>query len=79
MARGHDPADRREQVDEGREREAGEEPDSRPRPELRWVQIREPRHAVEIGRNGRIVATRFRRGYDRWEVLLETYEGELSD
>ena len=51
--------------------------DARPRPELRWVQVREPRHALDIGRNGRIVASHYHRGYDAWEVLLETYDGEL--
>ena len=50
--------------------------ETRPRPELRWVQLREPLQAIELGRNGRVLATRYHEGYDSWEVLLETYEGE---
>jgi hypothetical protein len=44
---------------------------------LRWVQLREPKHALEIGRNGRVLDSFYHEGYDAWEVLLETYEGEL--
>ncbi|UPW00745.1 hypothetical protein M0R88_01260 [Halorussus gelatinilyticus] len=45
-------------------------------PELRWVQLREPRHALEIGRDGRIVASEYHESRDTWEVLLETYGDE---
>ena len=83
MARGHDPEDRREQADEEQaspdEKTESEEPATRPQPELRWVQLRKPRHAIEIGRNGRILASKYHERWDAWEVLLETYEGELSD
>lgn len=86
MVPSRDPADRRatgenrpgEERGEGEEQADGERT-TRPAPELRWVQLREPRHAVEIGRNGRILDSRFHEGYDAWEVLLETYEGELSE
>ena len=50
--------------------------ETRPRPELRWVQLREPLQAVELGRNGRVMESYYHEGYDSWEVLLETYEGE---
>lgn len=50
--------------------------ESRPQAELRWVQFREPKHAIEIGRNGRILDSFYHEGYDSWEVLLETYEGD---
>ncbi|UPV74723.1 hypothetical protein M0R89_01310 [Halorussus limi] len=63
MAEGHDATGRR----------ASDEED-RPAPELRWVQVREPRRALEIGRNGRIVASEYHEEYDAWEVLLETYD-----
>ena len=85
MARGHEPADRRTTREGERDaesveaEEAGDEEEARPRPELRWVQIRRPRGTVEIGRNGRILASRYHPRYDAWEVLLETYEGELSE
>lgn len=85
MARGHDSADRRAPPDEGSEhheddeREEGEGSPSRPQAELRWVQIREPLDAVEIGRNGRVLASKYHEQWDAWEVLLETYEGELSE
>ncbi|MFC7079928.1 hypothetical protein [Halorussus caseinilyticus] len=49
-----------------------------PQSELRWVQLDAPRHAIEIGPNGRILDSRYHGGYDAWEVLLETYEGEVS-
>lgn len=75
MAEGHESGDRRPVRED--ENEGDEE--GRPKPELRWVQLREPRHAVEIGRNGRILDHRYHEGYDSWEVLLETYEGELSE
>lgn len=61
----------------GRESEGSDA--SRPRPELRWVELREPRDAVGIGTNGRIVASHYHEGYDSWQVLLETYEGERSE
>lgn len=64
---------------ESRAEAADEEAPVRPEPELRWTQLREPRQAVEIGANGRILASHYHEGYDAWEVLLETYEGELSD
>lgn len=54
------------------------ETEARPRPELRWVQIRDPKRMDELGRNGRVVESFFHEGYDAWEVLLVTYEGELS-
>lgn len=74
MARIPDPANRGT-----REEERTDEEVAHPQPELRWIELRQPRHAVEIGRNGRILASRYHPGYDSWEVLLETYEGELSD
>jgi hypothetical protein len=87
MGRSHDARDRsathEETADEtetGSEAEAGSEtgdPKARPQAELRWVQLREPRHAVELGRNGRVLASHFHKGYDSWEVLLETYDGEV--
>lgn len=55
-----------------------EEPVAHPQPELRWVQLRHPKHAIEIGQNGRILDSRYHSGYDAWEVLLETYEGEFD-
>ena len=85
MARGHEPADRRTTREGDGDAEATEveeaedEEQSHPRPELRWVQIRRPRGTVEIGRNGRILASHYHSRYDAWEVLLETYEGELSE
>ncbi|WP_115863058.1 hypothetical protein [Halorussus litoreus] len=82
-----DPGDRgatgEERPDEQRAARKAEQKEdeekTRPEPEVRWVQIREPRLAVEIGRNGRILASRFHEDYDAWEVLLETYEGEPSE
>lgn len=50
---------------------------SRPRPELRWVQLRDAKRPQSLGRNGRVVASYFHEGYDAWEVLLVTYDGEL--
>ncbi|WP_435175205.1 hypothetical protein [Halorussus sp. AFM4] len=80
MARRRDRSPRGEAADDTAERaEAEESGPARPRPELRWVQLREPRHAVELGRNGRVLASHYHAGYDAWEVLLETYEGELSE
>ncbi|MFC4552816.1 MULTISPECIES: hypothetical protein [Halorussus] len=62
------------------EREARrEEAESRPHPELRWVQLRAPREAIELGRNGRVLASHYHAGYDSWEILLETYEGEVGN
>ena len=91
MARSHDPANRRARREQDREgdveaeteveetEEREEDAEARPQPELRWVQLQQPRHAIEIGRNGRILDSRYHSGYDSWEVLLETYEGELSE
>lgn len=77
------PEDETEGKEEGegerQETKEGQKPEqepARPDPELRWVQLREPKQAVEIGRNGRVLDSRFHEGYDAWEVLLETYEGE---
>ncbi|NEU56141.1 hypothetical protein [Halorussus sp. MSC15.2] len=81
MARGRDRSDRRLPREEGEDRartDAEAAAETRPQAELRWVQIPNPREAVELGRNGRVVDSRFHAGYDSWEVLLETYEGELS-
>ena len=78
MTRGHDPTDRPAQADEEREGEGKGDSEARPQAELRWVQVREPRHAVEIGRNGRVLDSKYHPRWDAWEVLLETYEGELS-
>ncbi|WP_137285151.1 hypothetical protein [Halorussus salinisoli] len=82
MASGHDAGDRRvrrERGSEGDEESVGEEgAETHPQPELRWVRLREPRHAIEMGPNGRILDHRYHEGYDAWEVLLETYEGELG-
>jgi hypothetical protein len=46
------------------------------RPELGRVRLLEPRHALEIGRDGRVVASHYHEGRDMWEVLLETYDDE---
>ena len=69
----------------GRAGEAGETglrgeaaTEAHPDPELRWIQIRDPKRMDELGRNGRVVGSFFHEGYDAWEVLLVTYEGELS-
>lgn len=78
MAKGYDPRDRRATGEGEREREREGEA-IRPQPELRWAQLREPKHAVEIGRNGRVLASHYHEGYDAWEMLLETYEGEVSE
>jgi len=43
-------------------------------PELRWAQLLEPRHALEIGQDGRAVASHYHEGRDTWNVLLETYD-----
>jgi len=63
--------------------EAGEAPDeradARPRPGLRWVHLRDPRRAAELGRNGQVVGRHFHEGYDAWELLLVTDEGEGDD
>jgi hypothetical protein len=90
MAERHDPRDRpavREEGETDSGREADEtDPgkgtedgnrDSRPQAQLRWVQLREPKHALEIGRNGRVHASHFHERDDSWEVLVETYEGEI--
>jgi hypothetical protein len=90
MAEHHDPRDRpaaREGSETDSERETDEtapekEPEdgnseSRPQARLRWVQLRGPKHALELGRNGRVHASHFHERYDSWEVLLETYEGEV--
>jgi hypothetical protein len=91
MARSHEPANRRARGEQDREpgenskaktedaEERVDDAEAPPQAELRWVQLRRPRRAVEIGRNGRILDSRYHSGYDSWEVLLETYEGELSD
>lgn len=79
MARGHESGNRPAREERGTRASDREGAEGRPRPELRWVQLREPRAAVEIGRNGRILASHYHEGYDAWEVLLETYEGELSE
>lgn len=86
MARSHDPADRRARREGNSEARAATEDakaetgaEAHPRPELRWVQLRRPRRATEIGRNGRILDSWYHPRYDSWEVLLETYEGELSE
>lgn len=84
MARGHDPGDRRparEERRDGEEESVSEREDEaeHPQGELRWVQLDAPRSVVEIGRNGRILESHFHERYDSWEVLLETYEGELSE
>lgn len=90
MAESHDHRDRRATREEGeadseteadetdheRETEDGNG-ESRPQAHLRWVQLREPRHAIELGANGRVLDSRFHDEYDVWEVLLETYEGEV--
>jgi len=80
-ATGEEGPDEQRAVQQGQEENEGAEEgeQTHPEPDVRWVQIREPRHAVEIGRNGRILASRFHEGYDAWEVLLETYEAELSE
>jgi hypothetical protein len=75
MSEGHEPRDRPATSGENAETEDGEE-ESRPRAELRWVQVREPRAALEIGRNGRVLDSFYREGYDGWEGLLETYEDD---
>lgn len=81
MARRHEPGDRRPASEGQRdERESDREDETgRPRPELRWIQLRDPRDAAEIGRNGRILDRYYHEGYDVWELLVETYEGELAD
>jgi hypothetical protein len=91
MARGHDQPDRRTTRETDSDADSAgagtavadetteDAEQSHPRPELRWVQLRQPRATVEIGKNGRILASRYHPGYDAWEVLLETYEGELSE
>ena len=83
MARGPDRSPREEGGDTAEQAEAADEADertaARPRSELRWVQLREPRHAAEIGQNGRVLDSCYHAGYDAWEVLLETYEGELTE
>jgi hypothetical protein len=85
MSEGHEPRDRPATRENGGETEAetevetaaGDEAgESRPRAELRWVQLREPKHALEIGRNGRVLDSFYHDGDDSWEVLLETYEGD---
>jgi hypothetical protein len=53
--------------------------DARPRPELRWVQLRDARGAAELGRNGQVVGRYFHEGYDAWELLLVTDEAEVDD
>ncbi|MFC4448008.1 hypothetical protein [Halorussus aquaticus] len=82
MARSRDRSDRRFPREDGEQDRARTDAEAaaetRPQAELRWVQIRNPREAVELGRNGRVIDSRFHVGYDSWEVLLETYEGELS-
>ncbi|WP_276301820.1 hypothetical protein [Halorussus lipolyticus] len=88
MAESHDHRDRRATREEDGEadseketdpeRETGDENEkSRPQAHLRWVQLRTPRHAVEIGQNGRVLDSYFHEGHDAWAVLLETYEGEV--
>ncbi|NHN59501.1 MULTISPECIES: hypothetical protein [Halorussus] len=76
-ADGGDTADRADAVEEAEA--ADERVATRPQPELRWMQLREPRHAAEVGPNGRVLDSRYHAGYDAWEVLLETYEGELTE
>ncbi|WP_135824324.1 hypothetical protein [Halorussus ruber] len=86
MAERHDPPDRpaaresetdsERRADPERETEDGND-EPRPQGQLRWVQLREPKHALELGRNGRVHASHFHERYDSWEVLLETYEGEV--
>lgn len=67
-----------EEAERGREPEATPgDADQRPRPELRWVQLRDAKRPQSLGRNGRVVASYFHEGYDAWEVLLVTYDGEL--
>jgi len=73
-----------EEGERGREGvEAGEasdeRADARPRPELRWVRLRDARGAAELGRNGQVVGRYFHEGYDAWELLLVTDEGEVDD
>ena len=50
---------------------------ARPQPELRWVRLREPRQAVEVGANGRVLASRYHDDSDSWAILLETDGREL--
>ena len=76
MATGHDAGDRRTHR-EG-ESETDEDGATTPQSELRWVQLDAPRHAIEIGSNGRILDSRYHGRYDAWEVLLETDESEIS-
>jgi hypothetical protein len=81
MSKGHEPRDRPATRENSGETEvetaAGDEAgESRPRAELRWVQFREPKRALEIGRNGRVLDSFYHDGDDSWEVLLETYEGD---
>lgn len=75
-----DDAESGGQAGETSETELSEEAatEARPEPELRWVQIRDPKRMDELGRNGRVVGSFFHEGYDAWEVLLVTYEGELG-
>ncbi len=89
MAQGHDQRDRSgtgEETTEGNAAESGtapaaatadgEESVAETRPELGRARLLEPRHALEIGRNGRFVASHYHEGRDTWEVLLETYDDE---
>jgi len=55
--------------------ETGESSDARPRPELRWVRLRDARRAAELGRNGRVVGRHFHEEADAWELLVEAREG----
>ena len=74
----HDPSDRPAYREGEGEGEAVDAPTGTPS-ELRWIQLREPRHALEIGRNGRVLGSHFHERWDAWEVLLETDEGEPSE
>ncbi|WP_128476149.1 hypothetical protein [Halorussus pelagicus] len=84
MAQGPDSRDEtssREESGEGGEiGENTEKSGVRSRTELRRVQVRQPRHALEIGQNDRIVASHYYKTDDVWDVLLETYdETERTD
>lgn len=76
---GEGRTDEAEATEAEEEKPEEEEVQVRPEPEFRWVELRTPRQAVEIGQNGRILTSHYHERYDAWEVLLETYEGELSD
>ncbi|WP_135852911.1 hypothetical protein [Halorussus salinus] len=51
-----------------------EESPAETRPELERARLLEPRHALEIGRDGRVVGSHYHEGRDTWEILLERYD-----